>query len=274
MRHYFFCCLFLASFLHAQDTISYTKLAVVGGGTLGGLVYGYALQDHMWWKGEKSTFHSEWTQDWTYAMGSDKIGHAFFPYLVSRTYTMLLTGCGLDTARAVWYSSGFALAYQSFIEVRDGFSAEWGFSWGDFGADVIGAGLPVLQLYYPALNDYSLKISYYPSDRFRNDHNKYIMDDYESTYHWLSINPRAILPEIMSTRLPKWLHLAIGHSVAELENPSRRTHQLFISVDWNLEGIETGVPICQKIFRVLNHYHLPAPAIMIYPRFAGFLFHF
>lgn len=256
------------------DTISYTRFGIVSGLTVAGVAAGYMMQKDMWWKGEKRSFHFEWDKDWKYALGADKVGHTFTPYLLSRTYQDIFTWCNLSEKEAAWYASGFALSYQTFIEIRDGYLAEWGFSWGDFGADVLGAALPVAQVYYPSLQQLHLKISFYPSQRFKDGSNRYIVDDYESTFHWLVIDPQAFLPETVTRNIPRWIKLAVGHNVQQLDSPQGGTHHIYLSLDWNLEAIQTSSPLLRSVLKFFNHYHLPAPAISVYPKFAGFLVKF
>src|SRR5688500_6605517 len=120
----------------AQSDSSYReidagRLALVGGLTLGGFVYGHVLQTDIWWKGERSSFHLEWERDWSYALGADKLGHVFFPYAITHSYDRLLRWAEVDSTTAIWSAASLALAYQTYIEIRDGYSAQWGFSLGD-----------------------------------------------------------------------------------------------------------------------------------------------
>ena len=112
----------------SKSKIDYLKLSLVGGLTTGAFIYGYAVQNNLWWKGEKSNFHFEWNYDWKYALGDDKFGHFFFPYLVSNIYSNAFEWTGINESNSIWYASAFALLYEAFVEVRDGFSKQWGFS--------------------------------------------------------------------------------------------------------------------------------------------------
>ena len=166
----------------SKRIINTSKLYLIGGVTAGVFVCGYAVQNNLWWKGDKSKFHFTWRQDWIYALGEDKFGHFFFPYLVSNIYSQALEWADFDKEKSLWYSSSFALAYETFVEIRDGFSNQWGFSWGDFTADALGSAYPVFQNKIPVLKNFNFEISFYPSDRFKHGSNSVIFDDYESTY--------------------------------------------------------------------------------------------
>lgn len=266
-----FCLLFWLP-IQAQETtadstegVSALRLGIVGGVTTGAFIYGHILQSNLWWKGEKSNFHFDWEHDWSYALGSDKFGHFFFPYLTSDVYRRAFLWSGVDSTSSLWLASGLALTYETYVEVKDGFSKEWGFSWGDFTADALGAAYPVIQHYVPALKPYSLKISFSPSEKFRAGEHKAIFDDYESTYHWLSVDVHALLPEPQRSVWPPWLHLALGHSVKQLDFAGGGTHELFISLDWNLRGVPIEGWWWNAIAYVFQYYRLPAPAVRLYP---------
>lgn len=242
---------------------SLPRTLIVSGALAGGFIYGHALSTDLWWKGERSDFHFDWEHDWTYSLGADKLGHAYFPYAASRILAQGFEWCGYAPSTSQWMGSGVALTYQIYTEIRDGFSAEWGFSWGDMGANVIGAGLPILQREIPHLRNYTYKISYHPSARFRAGSNKAIIDDYESSYHWVSFDVAGLMPEQWNISWPRWLNIAVGHSVKDLDDRGAGRHELWLSIDWNLEGLPGDGWLWRMMKRTLNVYHFPAPAVRI-----------
>jgi len=91
----------------------------------------------------QSNFHSfndlkEWNQ-------VDKIGHAYSAYAESKASMELWRWTGIDRKKRIWLGGMSGAFYQTVIEVLDGFSAEWGWSWADFGANFFGSGLLVAQ---------------------------------------------------------------------------------------------------------------------------------
>lgn len=241
------------------------RLAIVGAATATGFIYGHVLQSNIWWKGARSDFHFEWTHDWNYSLGADKLGHVFFPYLTAHTYDHLFRWAGLDSTTAVWSAASLAFSYQTYTEIRDGFSAAWGFSWGDVAANAIGAGLPIAQRYSPALRLFEYKISFYPSERFRAGANAAIIDDYESTHHWLALHMADVLPESWRANYPAFIDLAIGHGVRELDDAGGGRHELYLALDWNLDRLPGDWWGWNLIRHALRHYHLPSPAVRLYP---------
>ncbi len=260
---------FYFQIVHAQtltkDSVNTKKLLLVSGISAGTFVYAYGIQNNMWWKGKPAKFHTNWQQDWTYALGSDKIGHFFFGNLVSTIYKNSFKWIGFSSKHSYLYAGLFTFAYQTFLEIRDGFSKQYGFSWGDFAANSLGSMYLYMQYNYPPLKNFNLKISYFPSARFRNGSNAYITDDYESTYHWLSINIKKLLPNKWGKYFPNFINIALGHGVKGLDNLKFGKHEIFVAVDWNLQAIKTKSKLLKSLLEILNKYHFPSPAIKIYP---------
>lgn len=248
----------------SKTEIDYKRLSIVGGATAAGFILGYGLQKNMWWKGEKSDFHFNWRNDWNYALGADKIGHFYFGYLVSNIYKDAFIWSGIKEKDAALYSGIFTFSYQTFLEIRDGFSQKYGFSWGDFSANLFGSLFMIVKCNSKHLENIDFKISYYPSKRFKDGSNRYIIDDYESTYHWLSFNPVEILPSKIGELYPKFINIAIGHGVKKLDY-SNSHHEFFLSLDWNLNHIKTDNGLLKILKYINKYYHLPAPAVKIYP---------
>ena len=101
--------------------------------------------------------------------------------------------------------------------MRDGFSRDYGFSWGDVTANTTGAALPVVQRFVPELRLINLQISFSPSEAFKRGEYAAIIDDYTSTTHWLSVSVYDYMPTSWQQWYPPWLNLGIGHSVTDLD---------------------------------------------------------
>ena len=250
--------------------INYTRLAVVGGVTAIGITYGFILQKNLWWKGEKTDFYFNFDKDWRYAIGADKLGHFFFPYMVAGIYSQALEWTGMDSVSALWWGAGLGLSHQTFVEIRDGFSKDngggyLGFSWGDMSANLLGTAFPLLQQHSPFLRNFSVKVSYFPSAQFKAGAKSVIFDDYESTYHWLSVNVKNLLPKTIASYYPGWINLAIGHSVKQLDGIGGGNHEFFVGIDWNLAGVPIEGEFWRTVAKTLGYYHFPAPAVKIYP---------
>ena len=259
---------FICSPIFAQDNADSTgirkdRILIIGGVSAAALAVSYGLQDNIWWKGEKSSFHFNWNQDWKASLGSDKFGHLYFAYLTANIYSQAFGWAGLNERDRRFYGGLSAMVHQTFTEVRDGFSRQYGFSFGDYAFNLLGAAMPLLQHEIPMLSALRFKISYYPSERFRNGSNNSIIDDYESTYDWISVDINSLLPDKIAECFPDLIDLTVGHSVKNLDiNPK---HELYIGLDWDLEALPGSSPLLKFLKRNLNLYHFPSPVIKVYP---------
>ena len=97
-----------------------------------------------WYKNyPQSNFHTfndipEWK-------GIDKIGHAYSVYAESLASTELWRWTGISRKKRIWIGGLSGPVYHTVIEVLDGFSSQWGWSWGDVGANFIGSGMLIAQ---------------------------------------------------------------------------------------------------------------------------------
>jgi hypothetical protein len=245
--------------------IDNVRLGIVAGGTAVALGVGYAVQEDLWWKGEPSPFHINTTRDYLYALNADKVGHMQFTYTATTVYGELFRWCNMDSATAIWAGAILVYAHQTFVECRDGFSRAYGFSWGDFAANTVGASFPILQHYVPALRPIDLQISFYPSEAYDKGYYRNIIDDYTSTYYWAALSIYDWMPASVQEWYPPWLGVALGYSVENTDWKGGGNHALYLSLDWNLSRIKGLPDWLHSVFRLLHLYHLPAPAVKIYP---------
>ena len=114
------------NFLIIGGSVAYT-------GTMVGLY-------NMWYKDyATSSFHFQ--SDNNQWMGLDKLGHSTTSYWIGRIGYHSLKWAGVKEKHAVWYGGSVGLFFVTTVEIFDGFSNEWGASWGDIVANVAGAGL-------------------------------------------------------------------------------------------------------------------------------------
>lgn len=236
---------------------------------------------------EKTKFHlfndnPEWNQ-------MDKAGHVWSAYQVSRLSNEMWQCTGLSGSTSAILGGVSGMVYQSIIEVLDAYSVEWGFSWGDVGANVTGAGLFVLQELSGKEQKVSVKLSYWPkryetelvgrrNQLFGSSPAERILKDYNSQTYWLSANLSSFFPE---TRLPAWLNIAFGYGaggmyggrsntwidkdgIAHNYTDIRRVRKFYLSPDIDLTRIRTRSKALKKVFFVLNMVKVPAPALSIY----------
>ncbi len=242
-------------------TVDPLRLGILASASTGTFLAGHVFFSNLWWKGEPVPFRFEFMQDWQYALGADKFGHAIFPYFGTDLYREALEWTGFNRRTSLWIAAGLVWSYMTYIEVRDGFSRDWGFSWGDMAANTLGVGWRVAEEYVPALSAVTWKVSYWPSDAWRAGLYSQIIDDYESTYHWASIDPELFLPASADDWWPDWLNLAVAHTVEDIvAYDGSGSHAIVLALDIDTEGFGVTDPFWAGVLRVLNYYHIPMPA--------------
>lgn len=145
----------LAQYAPARpDTLDIKKVALWGGlgysaalGTLGTAWYADQGFDNF----KIFNDNAEWKQ-------MDKVGHVFGTYHFSRINYAFLSRTKLNNKQAIWWSSGLSTLLFLPIEVLDGFSPDFGFSYGDVVANALGSTLFLSQQL--AWNEQRIKIKY------------------------------------------------------------------------------------------------------------------
>lgn len=239
-----------------------------------------------WYRGYKfKGFH--FVNDNTDWLQVDKAGHAWSGYIQGRINISLWQYAGIEHKKAVWVGGLTGFAYMNVIEIMDGFSSGWGFSWGDYIANIAGSSLVISQELLWKEQRVLFKFSYYPkkynghiiNERVREIYgesfSQRLLSDYNGQTYWLSVNPASFLK---NNPLPKWANLAFGYGgdgmLGEKNNQwkdkngieynrtdIKRYRQFYISPDIDFSRIKTKSKLLRKTFFVLNCIKLPAPAI-------------
>ena len=254
---------------------------VVGyGGTMIGLY-------HSWYKNyPQSKFHT--FNDWREWKQVDKVGHLYSAYIESYGSMKMWQWTGMDRKKRIWIGGMSGAVYQTVIEVLDGFSAGWGWSWGDFSANMLGSGALVAQelawdeqrikLKFsfhkknyndPALNQRSNKL-------FGNSLAERMLKDYNGQTYWASANLKSFFK---NSRLPDWLSVSVGYGAEGLfggtenigkdENGNiifnrpdiKRYRQWFLAPDIDLTKIKTNKKGLKFLFTVLSAFKFPTPSL-------------
>lgn len=292
----------------------------------------FIFLDQLWYKQYATTsFHfyndnQQWCQ-------MDKFGHAYSTYSSACLVWQMLEWAGFEAsprdASLGHFTSGamqwagftrkqsiivgqvYGLLYLSSVEVLDGFSKGWGFSWGDELAN-IGGGLTFsLQQYYWKEQRLRLKFSYhetsYPVYRpevLGKNSAERIIKDYNGQTYWLSANIGSFLKK--DTKFPRWLNVSIGYGAtgmisgksneivnnldhtisfgpvgsqtSQIIQPDgsvqsfTRYRRLFLSLDLDLSKIKTRSKALKTVFSIFNCFKFPFPALEWSPQ-KGFSAH-
>ncbi len=247
-----------------QD-INWLYFSGISAATLGSAAAVHFYQANAWWKDERTKFKI--VNDWEYALWIDKIGHFYGTYLIQHGFSASFEGSGFNLENSAWLGAGCALGFQLFVEIEDGFGPQWGFSPGDALFDVFGAAYPIFQYYYPYLNNFKLKFSYYPVDLNKvsptSGQKHILIDDYSGQKFWLSFRMKNLLPDGLSANWPAWLNLAVGYGVKNLNGSGGGQKDVYIAFDLDIEEIPLFGKPWGFIKNTLNYAHFPMPGVRI-----------
>ena len=265
------------SFFKPSDTLHISRRnaviiteASLGAVTLIGL-------NNLWYKDfPRSKFHAindfnEWKQ-------MDKLGHAFTSYQLGRVGADVLNWSGVSKKNQLIYGATLGFTFLTAVEILDGYSKEWGFSWSDIGANALGTGLFIGQELLWEEQRLQLKFSFHNTkyaklrpDKLGENFLQEIIKDYNGQTYWLSANLHSFFKD---SKIPKWLNIAAGYGVdgllTRINEPvdnlftnQDRIRQYYLSFDVNLSKIKTEAQVLKTIFSVLNVIKVPLPTISI-----------
>jgi len=233
--------------------------------------------------------------DWPEWNQMDKAGHFFTAYMFNRYAFAGLRWAGLKRPTARLTAFGVSNLLQGTIEVLDGFSAEWGFSWSDMGANVGGSllftGQDLLWEEQRILLKVSNDLRAHPDipitnangatsnlgdisrERFGTGFLERYLKDYNAQTIWLSVNPKSFIPQ---SKLPVWLNVAVGYGSENVYGaygnswrvgeerfryPETRYRQWFLSTDLYLSRIPTRKRWVRLVLGILDFVKVPGPAL-------------
>jgi len=282
----------LSPFLRAQvdsdmpDTLRKKRLnTLIWGGsafyttTMTGLYF-------LWYAdGEQRSFHffddnAQWQQ-------VDKVGHVYSAYHFSRASAEAFRWTGMSPRKAALWGSLSGIFLMTPIEIFDGFSSNYGASWGDFIANTSGSALLYAQHALWREERLHLKFSFAPSglasqrpNVLGNSLHTQILKDYNGQTYWLSFDVDRFLPP--NTAYPKWLSVAFGYGAQDMlyarpeenftQTGLRSYRQYYLGLDLDLKDIPTKSKFLKKLFFFVNMIKLPAPAVE-YNRAQGWRWH-
>lgn len=237
--------------------------------------------NELWYKDyPRSSFHffddsREWLQ-------MDKAAHTFTSYQLGRLGYSCLRWTGLSENKSAWYGGSMGSMYMIIIEILDGFSKEWGFSWTDFLANTAGSSLFIGQQLGWHEQRLLIKHSYHPSpyasyrpDLLGENLPEKILKDYNGTTFWLCASIGSFLKS--EKKFPHWICLSLGYSAEGLlggnSNPDSyngdplpcydRNRRFLLTADIDFTQIPTRSKALKTFFSILNVFKVPFPAIEI-----------
>jgi len=246
------------------------KVLTVGGITYGATIIGLS---QVWYKeqglGSFKFFNdnAEWNQ-------VDKVGHFYSTYQFSRIGDELLQWAGVEEKKAAFWSSVAGTGLLIPIEILDGFSPDFGFSYGDMIANAAGSafylGQDLLwneQRIKPKFSYHKTSLAKVSPDLLGGGLPEELIKDYNGQTYWLSVDIHAFAKD---SNFPKWLNLAVGYGAQdmvrgrEFQNQAagyNSYRQLYLALDLDLSYIETDKKWLKTLLFILDGIHIPAPAL-------------
>lgn len=268
-------------------TYPYNKkrvIAVTAGNVIG---YGSVMAGlySTWYsKYPQSNFHffndnREWQQ-------VDKVGHMYSAYIESYGSMEMWRWTGVSRNKRILLGGMSGAVYQTVIETLDGFSSEWGWSWGDFAANVAGSGLLMSQEFAWDEQRIRMKFSFHKKNYGAPDltkranelygksiHERFLKD-YNGQTYWMSANLKSFVPH---SNLPAWLNISVGYGAEGMfggeENIAvkngqvtfdrrdiKRYRQWYLAPDVDFNRIKTKSRLLKLTFGFLNAFKFPTPS--------------
>ena len=210
----------------------------------------------------------------------DKYGHTYSNYQVARLMMGAMDWAGYTKKKQVLIGGLSGFTYMTAIEVMDGYSDGWGFSWGDMAANALGSGLAIGQKLWWNEQRIQLKFSFqrssyaqYRPELLGKSFATQLLKDYNGQTYWLSINPSSFIKK--ENKFPKWLNIAFGYGANGMtgafynnvlyvdENGNTKTferyRQYYFSLDADLTKIKTRSKFLKSVFSCINIIKIPFP---------------
>lgn len=284
-------------FFIPSDTFNSKRAWLAGSAAFGTYaIFSVGLYNAWYKKSEQSSFHlfndaGEWNH-------LDKVSHAYNGYVQSNAIYNGAKWCGYSEHASVIWGTSISMLFQTTVEVMDGFSSDWGFSWTDMASNVLGAGLFAGQQLLWHDQKFKLKLSAYPKnypdgfitgqngntitykqraeDLYGKEFFTTFLKDYNAQTFWLSFNP-GIFSESIHDFWPKYLNISLGYGADNLYGGYKnewadgethysildypRTNQYYLSLDIDLTKIKVKNNFLRTALHLINVIKIPAPAL-------------
>jgi len=190
--------------------------------------------------------------------GSDKLGHFYTNYLLTRIFSPLFESWGYTRDEAALYGA-ITAGIQSIIliEVGDSTSKEHGFSYEDALMDLLGSVIGYIWETNPSIsNKIDFRVEYLPdfSQKIESD----FTTDYESMKHLMAIKAEGF--ELFKNSYAKYLELHFGYYTRNFHHNSvypieDRERYFYAGIGINLSKLTR--PVLGKYSQFFNYYQTP-----------------
>ncbi len=273
---------FVEAFVVPADSSSNKKTRKIIFGTSAAVIAGGSLVylNQAWYK-PYSTGNFHFFQDGNEWLQMDKMGHFWSTYQTGRLMIQSMRWAGFSEGKSQLIGGFSGLYYMTAVEIMDGFSSGYGFSWGDMGANLAGSYLAFFQAHVWKEERVAVKFSFhqtsfpkYREELLGKNLSEQVLKDYNGQTYWLTANIASFLkPE---TRFPKWINVAFGFGASGMISGSdnyvyvgadgkvvgnERYRRYFLSLDIDLTKVPVKSRFLRSIFSALNCLKIPFPAV-------------
>ncbi len=274
-------CVFFQQFSVAGDSLSVFKKRklVLGISSIALTSSSIIYLNQAWYKKyNTSDFHlfndiNEWYQ-------LDKCGHAFSNYQTARLMMDAMNWAGYSKKKQILIGGFSGFTYLAAVEMMDGFSDGWGFSWGDMAANLLGTGMAIGQKIAWKEQRIQFKFMFrssgyaqYNTSLLGMSLSERVLKDYNGQTYWLSVNLSSFMKH--EKKFPKWLNVAFGYGANGMLNAHYnnllvvdengnvinfdRYRQFYFSLDADLTRIKTKSKVLKSLFSIINIIKIPFP---------------
>lgn len=225
----------------------------------------------------KSKFHAY--NDFCNWLQMDKVGHFYTANKLSRVTSDVFTWSGLNKKKAILLGTGIGLGLQTTLEVLDGSSSEWGFSWSDMTANSLGVISFAAQELIWNEEKFIFKFSYHPTSYasvrpnvLGSNFSQSLLKDYNGQTYWMSFSPSNFMK---SCKVPDWLCFSVGYSLNQklvgdqevyLDNSTNITYhsqrEWLLSLDIDFSRLPIKRTWLKVVCKQLNYIKIPFPALI------------
>ena len=261
------------------DTLSKKKKIILASSAVIGYTSSMVVLNGLWYSDfKRSPLHS--FNDFNHWKGLDKVGHATTAFHVGFAGYHSMKWAGYSEDQSIYYGGSVGFVYLLGVELLDGTSAEWGFSWSDLGANAVGTSLFIGQQKLWEEQRFLLRFSssqtdfpVYRSALLGATRNEQILKDYNGQTYWLSAH---VADFTKSRKIPRWLMLSAGYGADGMlgaeRNPSfdhegnalptfQRRTQFYLSLDLDLSRLVGKNKLLSGIFGAFGFLKIPAPTV-------------
>ncbi|XOV67101.1 MAG: DUF2279 domain-containing protein [Fluviicola sp.] len=248
--------------------------------SIGGTWAGSMIALQTVWYTEESNGTFQFFDDSRNWLQMDKAGHVYTAYQLNKLTGDLYEWTGVNQKTSTWLGFGISMGYQTTLEVLDGFSGTYGWSWADFASNVIGSSIYTSQELIWKEQRIIPKFSYSPTpfatvrpQVLGSTFSESLLKDYNGQTYWLSFSPGSFFK---SSKIPKWACLSFGYSVHEKLVGSESTYydpfsnttyqeqrEFLFSLDIDFSQLPIKRPWLKTIVKQFNYLKVPFPALIL-----------